>query len=66
LDIINRGSEDNTFIKDDEGEEIPIVVFLRVSPNRSSNFLLPIMLVLGEFGTELELKNIRSVKESLA
>jgi len=34
-------------------------VFSRVSPNRSSNFLLHIMLVLGEFGTELELKNTR-------
>ena len=66
LDIINSGREDDTFIKDDEGEEAPIVVFSRVSPNRSSNFLLHIMLVLGEFGTELELKNTRSVKESLA
>lgn len=66
LDIINRGCEDNKFIKDDTGEEVPIVVFSRVSPNRSSNFLLHIMLALGQFDTELDLKASGSMKDSLA
>ena len=66
LKIIEDGCEDPAFIKDDVGEQLPVVVFSRISPNRSTNFLLHIMLVLGEFETEMELRTAGSMKKSLA
>jgi len=50
------GKIDPTFVKDDRGEQIPTVVFSRVLPNRGTSFLLHMMLVLGEFDTELDLR----------
>jgi hypothetical protein len=66
LAVINDGCDNSPFIYDDDGEEMPIVVFSRVSPNRGSNFLLHMMLVLGEFDTELDLRAAGSMKDSLA
>jgi len=48
-----------------EDEKLPIVVFSRISPNRSTHFLLHIMLVLGEYVTELDLRSAGSMKMSL-
>ena len=56
LDIIGSNAENNDFVWNKEGEQLPIVVFSRISPNRSTNFLLHIMLVMGEFVTELDLR----------
>ena len=66
MELLTLGKPDDKFIKKDDGKELPIVVFSRVHPNRSSNFLLHVMLVLGEFDTELDLKAARTMKESLA
>lgn len=61
-----EGRIDPIFVKDDTGEQIPIVVFSRVLPNRGTQFLLHIMLVLGEFETELDLRTGGRLIESLA
>ena len=67
LDVIQRHEDAPLFIKPDDGKKfLPIPVFSRISPNRSSNFLLHIMLVLGEYDTELDLKVAESMKHSLA
>lgn len=64
----NAVSEDFFWNKEDnnrDGEKLPIVVFSRISPNRSTNFLLHIMLVLGEFVTELDLRAAGNMKMCL-
>jgi hypothetical protein len=66
VQVIDENIEAEHLIKDDTGQKMPIVVFSRVSPNRSTNFLLHMMLVMGEFQTELDLKVAGSMKESLA
>lgn len=66
LKIIDEGTNDPLFIVDDVGQEMPIAVFSRISPNRSANFLMHIMIVLGEFKTELDLRQARTLRESLA
>jgi hypothetical protein len=66
LDLIDKNGDNPLFLKNDDGEKLPIVVFSRVSPKRSSAFLLHIMLVMGEIGTEMDLKYASSMKESLA
>ena len=66
LDVIENSTRTPHLIKDDKGDKMPIVVFSRVSPNRSTNFLLHMMLVMGEFETELDLKTSGSMKLCLA
>ena len=70
LNIIESNAVNDDFLwnKEDmnkEGEKLPIVVFSRISPNRSTNFLLHIMLVMGEFVTELDLRAAGSMKMCL-
>lgn len=65
LDVINNGEESPLFI-DNVDAMLPICVFSRLSPNRSSQFLYHIMLVLGEYDTEFDLKSEPSMKHSLA
>ena len=52
------------FIWDDEGDMLPIPVFSKVSPNRATNFLLHMLLVLGEYETELDFREANSMKEA--
>ena len=66
LDIISSGLTDPLFIEPDSGEDLPIAVFSKVSPNRPAQFLLHLMLVLGEFCTELDFKAEPSMKAALA
>ena len=54
------------FVIDDGKSFLPIAVFSRVTPERHLNFLLHIMLVLGEYDTELELWNSQTIREALA
>ena len=44
------------FIFEDQGEDLPIPIFSSVTPHNSVPFLLHIMLSLGEFDTELDLR----------
>ena len=63
----NEMSDDfiwNVRNRNGEDEKLPIVVFSRISPNRSTHFLLHIMLVLGEYVTELDLRSAGSMKMS--
>lgn len=66
LAVIEEGNEESPFIQDDKGEEMPIAVFSRISPNRSTSFLLHIMLVLGEFETEVDFRQGGTLRQSLA
>jgi len=66
LAVRDDGCDNSPFIYDDDDEEMPLVVFLQVSPNRGSIFLLHMMLMLGEFDTELNLRAAGSMKDSLA
>lgn len=66
LEIISSGEKSSLFIEPDNGEDLPIAVFSKISPKRASQFLLHLMLVLGEFATELDFKAEPSMKAALA
>ena len=44
------------FIKDYGLQMLPVVVFSKVNPDRQCNYILHLLLVLGEYDTELDLK----------
>ena len=64
LQAIEDHQECPLFI-DNVDSRLPICVFSRLSPNRSSQFLYHIMLVLGEYNTEYDFKCAGSMKHSL-
>ncbi len=68
MNLLDSDEECSTsmFVSDDGGRMLPIPVFSRASPNRSTAFLLHIMLVLGEYETELDFKCGTSMKGGLA
>ena len=68
LRIIKEGPDTTSIFVDSESknEDLPIPVFSKVSPEQSSAFLLHVMIMLGEFKTELEFRQHNSLKESLA
>ena len=52
------------FVIDDGLEQSPIVVFSRIAPEQTTKFALHLLLVLGEYDTELEFKKSSSFRES--
>lgn len=65
LRVINDKLDCPLFI-DDVDASLPVPVFSNVSPANSSQFLLHMMLVLGNVQTELELKTKKSMKNCFA
>ena len=54
------------FIRDDGRKDYPIVVYSKVVPEQQMKFVLHLLLVLGEYNTELDLKNAVSMREAFA
>ena len=51
---------------DDSNErDLPIPVFSSITPHSSILFLLHLMLMCGQYETELDLKECRTMRESL-
>ena len=65
LRVIGEKLDCPLFIDDDD-ISLPVPVFSSISPANSSQFLLHMMLVLGNISTELELKTKKSMKICLA
>ena len=66
LTLISRDDQSSKFFSGVNTERLPTAVYSNVTPNRPANFLLHVMLTLGSFETELDLKNTTSLKHSLA
>lgn len=66
LHIIDNDLESPLFVCDDKLKELPVPVFSKISPEQSSAFMLHLMIMLGEFETELEFRQHTNLKESLA
>ena len=66
IQMIDNNLASSLFVSDDGGKDLPIPVFSKVSPEQSSAFLLHLMIMLGEFETELDFRQHNSLKESLA
>ena len=66
LEILQGDKKPTTLVAEDDGMPLPIPVFSNITPRNPSWFLLHIMLLLGEVGTELDLKDTESMKHSLA
>ena len=56
IDLINDGNDDEKFVFTDVSKVLPIPVFSSITPKTPVPFLLHIMLMLGEYDTELDLK----------
>jgi hypothetical protein len=56
---------DNNYVKNTREDHLPIAVFSKVSPRRALPFLLHVMLVLGKYETELEIKREVTILDSL-
>ena len=54
------------FVYDDNGDDLPIPVFSSVTPKNPVPFLLHMMLSLGEYETELDIRQQGTMRESLA
>ena len=53
-------------VKDDGYKEAPTVVFSRIAPEQNTKFALHLLLVLGEYDTELEFKKCQTFREAFA
>eukprot|EP00956_Cyclotella_meneghiniana_P010602 scaffold14751_cov43-Cyclotella_meneghiniana.AAC.1 len=68
LEMIDRGSKELTdfFIYDDKGVDYPIAVFSKVTPEQNMKFIIHVLLVLGRFETELDIKSAGTLQQSFA
>ncbi len=66
LGVIKAGKICPEFMTIEEDKILPIPVFSRVSPEQPSAFLLHILIMLGEFETELEFRQQKSIKLCLS
>ena len=66
IGVLLGGEKCTTHVAEDDGMPLPIPVFSNVTPRNPSSFLLHIMLLLGEVATELDLRDTKSMKHSLA
>jgi hypothetical protein len=66
LHLIKSESPSPMFIYEDSGEMLPIPVFSKVSPENSSAFIQHLMILLGEYETEMDFRDHKSIKESFA
>ena len=65
--LIEEDSKDEKFVFDDDDErDLPIPVFSSVTPDHPVAFVLHVMLMCGRYGTELDLRACRTMRESLA
>ena len=66
IQTIYDGSLEEKFVFDDSNErDLPIPVFSSITPHSSISFLLHLMLMCGQYETELDLKECRTMRESL-
>jgi hypothetical protein len=65
LNMIMQSNIDNNYVKNTREDHLPIAVFSKVSPRRALPFLLHVMLVLGKYETELEIKREVTILDSL-
>ena len=67
LEDLNQIRYDETFWEDASSVkyDLPIPVYSSITPNNPSDFLLHIMLVLGQFETELDLRLQPTIREGL-
>ena len=66
LRMIEDEDDKALFVFDDKGVSLPIPVFSSITPNHGVPFLLHIMLMLGEYDTELDLRFQSTIRESLS
>ena len=66
IGLINDGNDDEKFVFTDVSKVLPIPVFSSITPNTPVPFLMHVMLVLGEYDTELDLKMQPTMRESFA
>ena len=66
VDMISNGNDDEKFVFTDISKVLPIPVFSSITPKTPIPFLLHVMLMLGEYDTELDLKMQPTMRESFA
>lgn len=66
LQVIDSDEECPLLFADDDGEVLPIPVFSKVTPDTPTSFLLHLIFSIGEFDTELDIKQSPSMKMCLA
>jgi hypothetical protein len=66
IEMINGSNRHlrNLFVFDDNKEDFPIVVPSKLIPEQSNQFILHIILMLGEFDTELDLRDAGTIKQT--
>ena len=63
--MIRRDEVDPDYVIANGGKDLPIVVFSSITPRNPLDFLLHIMLMLGEYETELDFRMQPSMRQSL-
>ena len=68
MEMIDGGSRELTdlFVYDDKGVDYPIAVFSKVTPEQNMKFIIHVLLVLGRFETELDIKSAGTLQQSFA
>ena len=66
IDMINDGHDDERFVFTDVTNVLLIPVFSSITPKTPVTFLLHVMLMLGEYDTDLDLKMQPTMRESFA
>ena len=64
IHMINCGHErmESLFVFNDRKADYPIAVFSKIVPEQTSKFILHILLIMGEYDTELDLKNAGTIE----
>ena len=63
LQMLERSEVDKLFVAKDDGQRLPIAVFSSVTPDRAVPFLMHMLISFGEFETELDFKQARSLRD---
>jgi len=66
LELIRSAYACTLFIAEDKDHRVPIPVLSSINPRNPSDFLLHVMLMIGEVSTEFDLRCAGSMKETLA
>lgn len=65
IHMINCGHRrlESLFVFNDKKADYPIAVFSKIVPEQTSKFILHILLIMGEYDTELDLKNAGTIEK---
>ena len=66
LEMINNDMDEESFVVDEGDKHLPVPVFSSITPKTPIPFLNHIMLSIGEFETELDIRMQSSLRKSLA